>query len=125
MAELKKPMAGGATQKGGANIKKDLPIYENILKIVNEEELLKDFISDTYTLLTNLWDPEKNTELKNYLNNNPNDEIQQYFIKDNDNYYFSDVKFTQIMIGQLNSDVYPNTITEKNLTRYYSTKFKK
>ena len=118
-------MAGGATQKGGADINNDIPIYENILKIVNEEALLKDFISDTYTLLTNLWDPEKNTELKNYLNNNPNDEIQQYFIKDNDNYYFSDVIFTQIMLGQLNSDVYPNIITKNNLTRYYNKKFKK
>jgi len=123
--KLKKPMAGGATQKGGANIENDIPIYENILNIVNQEALLKDFISDTYTLLTNLWDPEKNTELKNYLNNNPNDEIQQYFIKDNDNYYFSDVIYTQIMLGQLNSDVYPNTITKNNLTRYYNKKFKK
>ena len=123
--KLKKPMAGGATQKGGANIEKDIPIYENILNIVNQEELLKDFIADTYTLLTNLWDPEKNIELKNYLNNNPNDEIQEYFIKDNDKYYFSDVIYTQIMLGQLNSDVYPNTITKNNLTRYYNKKFKK
>jgi len=123
--ELKKPMAGGATQKGGADIKKDILIYKNILNIVNQEALLKDLISDTYVLLTNLWEPEKNTELKDYLNNNPNDEIQQYFINNNGRYYFSDVIFTQIIFGKLNSDVYPNSITEKNLTRYYNTKFKK
>jgi len=125
LINLKIQMAGGAIQKGGANIVKDIPIYENILKIVNNEALLKEFIADTYILLTNLWDPEKNTDLKTYLNNNPTDEIQQYFIKDNDKYYFSDVIFTQIMLGQLNSNTYPNKITQNNLTRYYNKKFKK
>ena len=123
--EFKKTMAGGAIQIGGANIKNDITKYKNILTIVNEQALLKDFIAETYKLLTDLWNPENNTDLKTYLNNNPSNEIQQYFINVNGNYYFSDVIFTQIILGKLNSNVYPNSITERNLKKYYNTKFKK
>jgi hypothetical protein len=124
--KFKTSMAGGAIQTGGANIVKDINTYKEILTIVNKKALLKEFIAETYKLLTDLWDPKKNMELKNYLNNNLNDdEIQKYFIKDNDKYYFSDVIFTKIMLGQLNSDSYPNNITKQNLKKYYNKKNKK
>jgi len=112
-------MEGRAIQSGG-DIENNFNNYKSILEKVNNSALLKDFISDAYQFLTNLWDPEKDNELKEYLKTNSSNDIQQYFIINNGKYYFSDVKFTQIMIGQLNSKYFPDIITKKNLNRHYA-----
>ena len=124
--QKKSNLSGGSIQTGGNTItQNDIDSYINILNKINNAALLKEFIPKTYKIITDLWNPNDNKELQNFLESNKNHELHQYFTKHNNKYYFNDIKFAQIMIGKLGSQQYPNNISGNILKKYINNKQKK